>query len=148
MALYVSAGQRRRKVVVAVVVALVLGLVGGFAIGRLSTPSLADQAAEVRRDARQLTARLDALPLEYEQVVQGREQSAAGGGVSDALRGIDADSRTLAGRAVWLSAEQTGSIAAALALVQAGVDGKVPPSEFAARVDQARTTLRGVYGLT
>src|SRR5512134_3173655 len=61
MALYIPAGARRRRLVLFVVLALVVGLGLGDVGGRATSPGLADDVA---------TALLR-IPIEYEQAVAG-----------------------------------------------------------------------------
>ncbi len=63
MALYVPEGRRRRRLLVAAVSALVLGLVLGGLVGRLSAPSLTDRVRAVQDRAHTTSAGLRVISL-------------------------------------------------------------------------------------
>ena len=110
MALYVSAGRRRRNVILGMGGALVVGLLIGGAVGRITAPTVSDRVASVRDAAREVTARLRATPLEYRKQLGGSSQFRAGGTVVQSLTDARASLRSVLDDAVWLSAAQRHEI--------------------------------------
>jgi hypothetical protein len=148
MALYIPASRRRRRVIIAAVVALLVGLLVGFLVTRLTTPSIDDQVSSKQRDAEQLIARLDGLKLEYQQA----GQSGAGGadareGAVDAARGISADTRRLVADLPWLSEQQRAQVTAAVDGVGQVVAAGGSPAAVAVAVTRAEAALRDAAGL-
>ena len=148
MALYIPAGRRRRRLVLATVAAAVVGLVLGWALGRLTAPTVADRVASVRSDARTIDGRLAALPNEYDKVLAGDPQYANGGGPADSLTGVSADVAALARRAEWLSPTQRDGVVSAVDQAQAVAAASGSASDFAAAIDQATSTVDTTFGLT
>jgi hypothetical protein len=66
MALYIPASRRRRTTVLAAIVALVIGVCAGVAVGRLSVPNVASRVSSVQDDARATSAALRVLSLHEE----------------------------------------------------------------------------------
>jgi len=147
MALYIPAGRRRRRLIVAVAVAAVVGLLAGWAIGRAGAPSIDDRASSVRSGAQRVDARLLALPIEYEKVLAGDPQYANGGGPADSLTGIVADTQRLASDAVWLSDGQRAAVVAAVDRARTTAIDRADASAFAAAVDQATSSVETTFGL-
>jgi len=147
VALYIPAGQRRRRLIIVGVAALVIGLVVGAVVGRSTAPTTADQVSSVRADARQIDARLQALPLEYEKVLAGDAQYANGGGPADSLVVISTDTAALAQRAEWLSDQQRTAVVTAIDQAQQAAAAKVPATEFQGHIDQATATIDETFGL-
>jgi hypothetical protein len=149
MALYVSAGQRRRRVIVVAVVALVVGLLLGFLLTRLTTSSIDDEVASKRRQAELLIARLDGLNLEYEQA----GESGAGGadareGAIDAARGISTATRSLMADLPWLAEQQRTQVVEAVDGVRQAVEAGGSAGAVGAAVTQAEAALRDAAGLS
>jgi hypothetical protein len=147
VALYIPAGRRRRRLVLAAVGAAVAGLVLGWALGRSTAPTVADRVDSVRTEARSLDARLAALPNEYDKVLAGDPQYANGGGPADSLTVIVADTGDLAGRTPWLTDGQRTAVVDAVAAAQRAAAAAAPASEFADAVAGATTTINQTFGL-
>ncbi|MEO7555691.1 MAG: hypothetical protein ABIV94_03690 [Acidimicrobiales bacterium] len=79
MALYIPAGRRRGRLVIAAAVALALGLLVGVLVGRSAAPSLEDRVASVRADARQTAAALRVVVLHDETPGVDKGQTGDGG---------------------------------------------------------------------
>ena len=69
MALYISAGRRRRTTIMVGVAAAIVGLLLGFLLGRGTTTTIDDRISASRDAGRKFAAALRVLPLEYEQAV-------------------------------------------------------------------------------
>jgi hypothetical protein len=148
MALYIPASRRRRRVIIAAAAALLVGLLVGFLISRLTTPSIDDQVSSKQREAAQLIARLDGLNLEYQQAGQaGAGGADAREGAVDAARGISADTRRLMDDLPWLSEAQRAQVTAAVDGVGQVVDTGGSPDAVGAAVTQAEAALRTAAGL-
>ena len=147
MALYIPAGRRRRRLIVAVALAAVLGLIGGWAVGRATAPTIDDRASSVRSGAQDIDARLLALPIEYEKVLAGDPQYANGGGPADSLTGIVADTQRLAADAVWLSDGQRAAVVATVDHARTTATDGADAAAFAAAIDQATNAVETTFGL-
>ena len=67
MAIYVADSTRRRRLVGIAVACLLVGLVAGGAVGRLTSPGVDDAVTAVRDHAHDAITTLERLPIEYEQ---------------------------------------------------------------------------------
>ena len=148
MALYVPAGARRRRVILALVGGVVVGLIVGYLVGRATSPDLADEVAEVQDLAVDATTALQRIPIEYEQAVAGE-----GGESTDTITGaLDRASAQLDdayAAAIWLPdggvrAGPTRRSTELAALVAAGAD----PSEFEAAVDALVAEIEATFAIT
>jgi len=148
MALYVSAARRRRRTIVVGGVALVVGLLAGWLIGRTAGSSAEDEVKARQVDAEQLVARLDGLDLEYQQTATGGASgSDAVKGSLDAAKEIATDADALLARMPWVAqAERTSTVGLVDAVRQA-VELGATPAEVTAAVAQADQALRAAAGL-
>jgi hypothetical protein len=147
VSLYRQSGRTStRVVVIAAATAVVIGLIAGFAIGRVSAPdpSLADKVGELRTALEPADQGLELTATEYSQAVRdGRvaeptEYTAAKADVQrvqDVIAATRADLRALdpAGAAALASAVQA---------LSDDVDRRADPSAVQARSDAARRALR------
>jgi hypothetical protein len=78
MALYVPAARRRRRVVIFTVVALVLGLLLGALVGRVTAPTVDDRLASVRKSAQQTAAGLRVIAIHDESNAVSNQTANAG----------------------------------------------------------------------
>ena len=147
MALYIPAGQRRRRLIIVGVVAAVLGLALGAFLGRATAPTTADTVSSVQADAQSIYARLQSLPIEYEKVLSGDPQYANGGGPADSLVAISADTAALAERAVWLSDEQRTAVVGAVDAAQKVAASTAPAPQFEAAIADASAAITQTFGL-
>ncbi len=147
MALYIPAGQRRRRLIIVGVAAAVIGLVLGALLGRATAPTTSDTVSSVQADARSIDARLQSLPNEYEKVLAGDPQYANGGGPADALVVISTDTAALAKRAEWLSDGQRNAVVASVGAAQKVAAAEAPASEFEAAVAEASAAIDQTFGL-
>jgi hypothetical protein len=148
MALYVSAGRRRRRTVVVGAAALVVGLLLGWLIGWATGSSANDDVTARQNDAEQLVARLDGLDLEYQQTVAGGASgSDAAKGSLDAAAAIAADTDALMARMPWVAhAERTATVQVVDG-VRRAVEAGAPPEEVSAAVARADQAVRAAAGL-
>jgi hypothetical protein len=147
MALYVPAGRRRRRLVVAVAGALVAGLFVGAVAGRATAPTAAEGAAEAKRATARLSGLIDALPLHYEQMVAGDlDPTAFRASLDDGLRRAGEELDTALAAAPWLDPAVADSLRRRLAGVRAAADRRGPPDEFRAAVREAVAELDARFG--
>lgn len=146
MALYVPSGRRRRNLILGLVGALVVGLLIGGIVGRVTAPTVSDRVASVRDSAREVTARLRATPLEYEQQLSGSSEFRGGGSVLDSLADARKDLRSTLGDAVWLGPAERREIEATLDQVIAGAREKVAAARYKELVDDAATRIDTALG--
>src|SRR4051812_1130046 len=146
MSLYRQPGRMSMRTLVVVAAAmLVIGLAGGFAIGRASAPkpTLAGKLADLRGALQPASEGLELPATEYRQAVRdGRvaeptEYRAAQADVQrvrDAVAAARGDLRAL-------GAANAAAFDSAVAAVDAAVRGKAAPSEVQQRADAARAAL-------
>jgi hypothetical protein len=145
MALYVSAGRRRRTAIVVGVVGVVAGLVIGFAVGRGTAPTVDDRVEEARAAGSSFADALRTIPTEYEQMVEGAE------GVNRDTQ--DLVDRVLAGRqaaldsAPWLTDAQTEDLRERLDAIHRAPGEDMSPPDMEKAVDWAVAEVEKVFGV-
>jgi hypothetical protein len=147
VALYVPAGRRRRNVIIGLVAALVVGLILGGVIGRLSAPSLEDKVASVQDSAREVTARIRSTPNEYEKQLSGSAQFRSGGTVEQSLREARTALRNAVSDAAWLGPSQRTELNAALDPVVQAAQDKVTAVRYQQVVDDAARRIEAGFGI-
>ncbi|MCU1496286.1 MAG: hypothetical protein JWM47_239 [Acidimicrobiales bacterium] len=105
MALYVTAGARRRRTIVISVATMAAGLVFGLLIGRATAPTANDRIRSIQTDARQTASGLRVISLHDES---GAISTAApgDGGVRLVLARTRAELTDELDRAIWVSGAQ------------------------------------------
>jgi hypothetical protein len=147
MALYVSAGRRRRRLVLAAAGALVLGLALGGTIGRVTAPTPVDGAAEAKRAAAQATGLLEAVPDHYEQMVEGRlDPSSFEASLDDGLARASTQLDMALVNAPWLDAPVADGLRAQVARVRADAERRAPPADLRADVEAAVEDISRRFG--
>lgn len=148
MALYVSAARRRRRTLVVGAIALVVGLLLGWLIGRTTGSTVDDEVKARQNDAEQLVARLDGLDLEYQQTAAGGASSSdARKGSLDAASAIAADTDALMARMPWVARAERTATVQVVDGVRRAVEAGAPPDEVTAAVAQADQAVRAAAGL-
>jgi hypothetical protein len=146
MALYTPQTQRRRRLMIFVGVAFVLGgLVGGL-IGRVTAPTPEQRVAQVQEQARQLTAQLRVLSLHAES---GAASLGADGdaGSALALRRADDDLARVLELAPWVPAHQGEVLRARLHELSRAADTQSARPAFGADVDRVADDIDATFGL-
>jgi hypothetical protein len=144
MALYVPAGARRTRLILIGVLALIVGLLVGFGVGRATSPGLEDEVTDVQGLALDAVAALRRIPIEYEQAVAGE-----GGESTDTITGaIDRADELLDdayAEAIWLPDDAHEATDPAFDELRQMVEDEATPAEFDAAiealVDQVATTF-------
>lgn len=143
MALYISAGTRRRRAVVAVIVAAVLAFGLGLVVGRQQVPSVDEQVRRVRSHAADIATGIERLDIEYEQVLAG--QDTAQGGVIEPLDDIRRDLQSSLDDAPWISSGTRTELLDSLAAVESAATQQVPLADMQALLGQAGTDIRAAF---
>ncbi len=147
MALYVPAGRRRRNLILGLVGALIVGLLLGAVVGRLTAPTLSDQVSSVQDSAREITARLRATPIEYQKQLSGSSEFRGGGTVAQSLAEAQATLRDAVRDAEWLGPTQRKQLDAALDPLVASAKVKVPTDRYNELVETAATRIETGFGI-
>jgi hypothetical protein len=113
VALYIPAGQRRRRTIALVLATLVVGLIAGVLIGRALAPSVEDRVRSVQSDARQTAAGLRVLVL-HDEAGAVTNQSPGDGGADVVLARTRTELEDEFARAPWLSGRQRDELIQAL----------------------------------
>ncbi len=146
MALYTPQAQRRRRLVIIAVATFLFGGVVGVVAGRLTAPTMADQVAQVREQARQISAQLRVLSLHAEA---GAASLGAGGdaGAALALQRADGDLTRALEQAPWITAQQGDALRAHLAELQRMSRAGAGTKPFATDVDRLANEIDTTFGL-
>jgi len=119
VALYIPEARRRRRVLLAALTGLVIGIAGGALGGRLSAPSVGDQVQSVRDDASSTTAGLRVISL--------HDQAGTGAGGTDlVLSRTKSELEAEFADAPWLSRTTRNRLLAQLAALRARTDQGTP----------------------
>jgi hypothetical protein len=142
MALYVSAGRRRRVTYLVGGAALVLGLLLGVAIGRSTVPSLEDRIRDVRADARRTAAGLRVIALHDEEGAASPTTGDAGADL--VLRRTRVELIDELDGAPWVSAQEGRALLRAVDDLQARRDRAA--SAFGTAADAVADRIIATFG--
>ena len=147
MAIYVPPGRRRRHLILLVAVGLVVGLVGGFAVGRATSSGVDDALSKVRGEASDTAIALERIPIEYSQAASG-----SGGESTRTITEAIARARSQLDQA-WADAPWFGTAArkpvdAKLAALDRAVAAHATAEEFQADVDAAVQAVEAAFGVS
>jgi hypothetical protein len=146
MALYVPAGARRRRLILAVVGGLLVGLVVGFLAGRATSPGLADDVADVQDLAADAATALQRVPIEYEQAVAG-EGGESTDTITGALDRAQAQLDDAYAEAIWLADDASAATDASFDDLRALVREGGPAAEFEAAVGDLVDQIEATFGI-
>ena len=146
MAHFVSAGERRRKLVLSCIVCAMAALVVGVVAGRASVPTVAQRATSVSAAGSELATRMNALTIEYEQALSGGNDTVAKG-VDEPLTGIETELSAAMKSAPWISSARAKEVLAATATVRSAAAAKVSAPEFATATSSTAKLIREVLGV-
>ncbi len=145
MALYISAGRRRRRAVVAAVAVGVLAFVLGLLIGRQQVPSVGDQIRTVQDDAGQVATGLERLDTEYAKVVAGTDTLA--GAVLAPIDSVIATAQRALGGAPWITAQERAALVDALTQARASAEARDPADVFDQHLKDTAKLVRTTFGV-
>lgn len=145
MAIYTTRVARRRRLRVLVALGFVVGVVLGVLGGRLTAPSVDDRVAEVRTDARAVSAQLRVLSLHSEA---GAASLGTGGdaGALLALRRADDQLGEAFDRAPWITQAQRQELRQRLAQLQRAAPADAANPAFGPRVDEVAADVDRAFG--
>jgi hypothetical protein len=146
MAMYIPPTRRRRRLLLWIGASLVVGLVLGGILGRVTAPTVEDKVASVRDDAAAAIAQLQALPIEYEKQLSGNAQFEKGGGVDDALARTRSQLDDAIADAPWITATQIDDVHQAIDDLRDDAKNEVDGATFQRNLDQATETITTVFG--
>ena len=147
MSLYREAGRgNARALVIAAVVALLVGGAIGFALGRSSAPepSAAELGAKLREQLKPVHNGLVLLPNEYAQAYKG--EGAESEGVTGALNRIENQLIAAAPDLRALDPRGVEQLDMAFDDLKAAVKSKAPPAEVKQQVDDVAQALAALPG--
>jgi gas vesicle protein len=146
MAMYIPPGRKRRRLLIWITASVIVGLVIGGILGRVTAPTVDDKVQSVRDDAAAAVAQLQALPIEYEKQISGSKEFAKGGGVDDALARTRSQLDDAIGNAPWLGPSQIDEVHKAIDDLRKDAQQQVSGAEFQHNLDQATETITNVFG--
>jgi hypothetical protein len=148
MALYVPAGRRRRRLIIGLVLAGVIGVVLGFGLGRVTATTTSDDVTSVQDQARNAVGALQSTPTEYAQAAAGgTAEFANGGGASAGINRVEAAIKDALDAAPWLGPASRAAALKAVADVRSVAARKGSPDEFATAVSDAADQLEQIFGI-
>src|ERR1700709_2801189 len=106
MAMYIPPGRKRRRLLLWIGASVVVGLVIGGILGRVTAPTVEDKVKGARDDAAAAVAQLQALPPEYEKQLSGSSEFEKGGGVDDALTRTRSQLDDAISSAPWITPQE------------------------------------------
>jgi hypothetical protein len=146
MALYVSVGTRRRRAVVAVLVAAVVAFALGLLIGRQQVPSVDQRISDVRTSAADIATGIERLDIEYEQVLKGGDT--ATGGVIQPLDDLRTTLIATLDHAPWIATSARSGLLDQLAEIESEVNANAPLDQVRASLHQAGDAVRAAFNVT
>ena len=146
MAHFVSAGERRRKLVLSCIVCAAAALVIGVVAGRASVPTLAQRATSVSAAGSELATRVNALTIEYEQTLSGGNEPVAKS-VDEPLTVIETELSAAMKGAPWITPVRAKQVLAATATVRSAAAAKVSAPQFATATSSTAKLIREVLGV-
>lgn len=147
MALYVSVGQRRRRIFVTAGIAALVALIVGVGIGRITAPQPSVEAREAKKIARVVTGQLQALPLHYEQASRGElDRDTFRQSLDAGLERARNDLNAAMNRAAWLDPLVRQALIESVADIQAIAEADGTPEDFAEAVRRATDQIDVAFG--
>jgi hypothetical protein len=137
LALYIPAGQRRRRAIAVAVATLLLGLIVGLLTGRALAPSVGDRVREVQGAARETAAGLRVIAL-HDQAGALANQTSGDGGADLVLKRTRSELEHEFGLAPWLGRSQRDELLRAMDALQAIPDRTGPAFGSAAEALAAK----------
>ena len=146
MAMYIPPGRKRRRLLLWIGASVIVGLVIGGILGRVTAPTIEDKVKSARDDAAAAVAQLQALPIEYQKQLSGNQQFQNGGGVDDALARTRSQLDDAISNAPWITPTQIDQVHQAIDGLRDDAKQQVTGATFQHNLDQATETITGVFG--
>ncbi len=144
MALYIPASRRRRRTILFVAAALVVGLIVGVFAGRASSPSLTDRVNSVQERARETAAGLRVLSL-HQQADATSAGTLGDGGADLVLDRTRGELQSEFSDAPWLDAAAREQLLDELDALDSQTDRTSPA--FASAADALASHIEATFGL-
>jgi hypothetical protein len=145
MALYVSAGRRRARAVIAAVVVGLLAFGLGLLIGRQQVPSVGERIAQVQDDATAVATGLERLDVEYAKVLAGTDSLDKA--VLTPLDQTVTRAQQAMDDAPWVTGAQRAALLDALAQTRQSAVGDDPQDAFVAHLAETAALVRATFGV-
>lgn len=146
MALYTPLAQRRRRLVLVAVAALLLGAVAGAVVGRLTAPTPEQRVAQVQEQARQMSAQLRVLSLHAEAGAASLGSDGDAGSTL-ALHRTDGELADALQQAPWITPQQGSALRDRLHELERTANTDVATASFATDADQLATDIDRAFGV-
>jgi hypothetical protein len=146
MAMYIPPGRKRRRLLLWIGASVVVGLVIGGILGRVTAPTVEDKVKGARDDAAAAVAQLQALPSEYEKQLSGSSEFEKGGGVDDALTRTRSQLDDAISSAPWITPQEIDTVHKAIDDLRTDAKQQVTGAVFQRNLDQATETITSVFG--
>ena len=146
MALYVSAGTRRRRGLAIAGAALAVGLALGYVLGGAGSTSVSAEVEAVQARAGDATTALERLPIEYEQSLTGVGGESASS-IVEALDRARAQLDVAYAGAIWLPAGASAATDAAFDDLTRGTTDAMPAAAFAEGVAALSEQIARIFVL-
>ena len=145
MALYVSVGTRRRRAIIAVIMAALVAFGLGLLIGRQQVPSVDQRVEDVRTSADDIATGIERLDIEYEQVLAGGDT--VQGGVLDPLDDLRLDLINTLDDAPWIGTATRSALLDQLAAVESEVTASASLDQVRASLADAAAAVRSAFAV-
>jgi hypothetical protein len=142
--MYVEPSQRWRLAAFVALVAVLVGLLAGYAVGKNSAKTAGDIAAAARSKGADAATALSRLPIEYEQAAR----NASGESQNTVIEAIDAASSLLAAAyrsAPWLGPGLRKATSDAIAMLRRDVRAAAAPAQLQQDVDAAAGAIANQF---
>ena len=144
MAVYMSPNRQRRRIVGAAAIALLVGVILGVVIGRLTATSVDDEINASRKRGAAVGAALRTLPIEYEQL-RGGTGGKSQVGFDDAVQRIVDQLTQALQKAPWIGPSAHDQAITDIEAVQQAAMSNASPDAFRAAVEKAAASIEDVF---
>src|SRR5262245_33414301 len=124
-----SAERQKRRTIAIAVVTLIIGVVFGFVVGRSTAPGVDDALADAQTRGRNLSAALQALPVEYEQAETGQAGETTAG-IDDAIQRVVTRADDAVAATPWLGPAARKAVLDAVAAVPDAANAHASVQDF------------------
>lgn len=136
MAIYRA--ESNRRVVVIALVAVVIGLVVGLALGRLTAPGLGAQLDDVRSQVAPIRSSLEVVSSEYPKLLAGGSDP---GGTMSALAKIEATYTAAQPTLAILNSKESATLNGTILALRTAIEGKATQADVDAAIKDVSDAL-------